>query len=92
MTNNFILTDENKELVKGILKDGEVLIVFEKKDGTMREMKCTLKSNIISEYWSASDTNKKVNYTDTALPVFDTIDKAWKSFRWESLKTFNTEF
>jgi hypothetical protein len=86
MTNNFTLTDQNKELLKELLKDGLVTIVFEKKDGTMREMKCTLKNNIISEYWSASDTGKTLTKTDSVLPVFDTIDKAWKSFRWDSIK------
>lgn len=90
MQNNFVLTEENKELFIALLKEGLVKIVFEKKDGTDREMICTLKPSIISEYWISAESRMKFN--ESVLPVFDLDAKGWRSFRWESLKTYDMDF
>jgi hypothetical protein len=90
MQTNFVLTEENKDLFIALLKEGTVKIVFEKKDGAMREMLCTLKHSIIAEHWISAEAQRK--FVDSVLPVFDLEAKAWRSFRWESLKTYDMDF
>jgi hypothetical protein len=90
MQTNFVLTEENKDLLTALLKEGLVKIVFEKKDGTIREMLCTLKPSIISEYWISAENRMKFN--ESVLPVFDLDAKGWRCFRWESLKTYDMDF
>lgn len=90
MENKFVLNEENKDLFIALLKEGIIKIVFEKKDGSKREMKCTLKHSIIAEYWISAETQRK--FSDAVLPVFDIEVKGWRSFRWDSLKTYDTDF
>jgi hypothetical protein len=45
-----------------LLKDNILLVKFTKKDGSVRELKCTLKPNIINEYY---ENNSKPTATRT---------------------------
>ena len=53
------------------LKDNEILVTFEKTDGTEREMLCTLIENKIPDEKKPKNTGKKVN--TESLSVFDYI-------------------
>ena len=78
---------EKEELRKwliSVLKDGEVTLKFEKKDGTVRDMKATLKSDMVVEYEKKTDREKVIN--EEILPVFDLEKQEWRSFRLDSLK------
>ena len=78
-------TDEALELkVKNALIDNlsEVRIKFTKKDGTERDMLCTLvESKIPEDKKPKSDTT----ITGDVLRVFDLEKQDWRSFRWDSI-------
>lgn len=67
-----------------VLKEQPVNLKFEKKDGSVRKMKATLKSDMVVEYEKKTDKEKVVN--EEVLAVFDLDKNEWRSFRLESLK------
>lgn len=77
----------NKYDLKQQLQGGVVTVVFEKKDGTMRTMRCTL----LAEYLPAptgpqlltEDTRAE---NDNVLSVWDIDNGGWRSFRLDSIK------
>ena len=52
------------------LKNGPMIVTFEKKDGTIRKMKCTLKSDLLTEYEKKTDRESKPNL-DNLFSGFD---------------------
>jgi WYL_2, Sm-like SH3 beta-barrel fold len=71
----------------GVLNDIRVFIKFNKKDGTEREMLCTL-SEEAPVY--EKKTERKAN-PDTCF-VFDVEKKEWRSFRYDSVTRVSFEF
>ena len=63
---------------------GPVTVVFEKKDGTLREMRCTLKDVPQYERKTESETTRKKN--DEIMSVYDMDKSEWRSFRIDSIK------
>ncbi len=82
-------TKEGREWLKGLLREREVTIFFTKKDGTEREMRCTLAENKIPSENAPINSGKK--QSDDALAVFDVVKSAWRSFRWDSVKKIEFE-
>ena len=84
-------TPEEQELFRNWLVEQlnivRVFIKFNKKDGTEREMLCTL-----SEEAPAYEkkTERKAN-PDTCF-VFDVEKKEWRSFRYDSVTRVSFEF
>ena len=71
-----VITDS---LTKGITE-----LEFLKADGSLRKMKATLQESIVPH----TDTKKdKEPNTDICI-IWDTDLEAWRSFRWDRLKTF----
>lgn len=66
------------------LAGGPLTITFEKKDGTLREMKCTLKDVPQYERKTESETPRKKS--DTSMSVFDIEKNEWRSFRIDSIR------
>lgn len=68
----------------------KVVVEFEKSDGTIRKMDCTLNLDLIPKFsipdWSDQDRTKEILDSD-ALKVYDLEKKAWRSFRWDSIKS-----
>ena len=86
-------TPEFREWLKGVLHDDitkNLCVVFTKKDGTDREMFCTLsESRIPAEKQpksQASDSTTAGQGNDSAIRVFDVQKQEWRSFRWDSVK------
>jgi hypothetical protein len=72
-----------REWLLGVLRMHETVeITFAKKDGTLREMKCTLKEGIIPKV-----DNPKTS--DTLCTVWDTVLNEWRSFKFENIKQIN---
>ena len=63
---------------------GPVTVVFEKKDGTLREMRCTLKDVPQYERKTESETPRKKD--DEVMSVYDMDKSEWRSFRIDSIK------
>jgi hypothetical protein len=75
-------TKRGKDWLRGLLQSEKVTIVFEKKDGTLREMVCTLKD--IPTDKTPKGVSKKES--DEAIAVFDLDKNDWRSFRFDSVK------
>ena len=84
-----------KEWTYGLLRDNNVkhlCVTFTKKDGTEREMYCTLsESRIPADKQPKSGVEEAANSptVGSALRVFDTVTNEWRSFRWDSIKQVN---
>lgn len=76
-------TPEGRAWLRGLLQNEEVKITFTKKDGTEREMLCTLVSDKIPSEQSPKNTGKA--QSDEAIAVFDLENEGWRSFRWDSV-------
>lgn len=78
--------DKNKfrKWLHSHLAYGPVTVVFEKKDGTLREMRCTLKDVPDYERKTESETPRKKN--NEVMSVFDMDKSEWRSFRIDSVK------
>jgi hypothetical protein len=72
-----------REWLLGVLRMHDpVEIVFTKSDGTVREMKCTLKEDVVPKV-----ENPKTS--DTLCTVWDTHIGDWRSFKFENVKQIN---
>ena len=82
-------TPEFKEWLHGLLHDESIkdmCVVFTKKDGTEREMRCTLSAGRIPAD-KTPVTKESVSQTaGSAVRVFDEDKQEWRSFRWDSIK------
>ena len=73
-----------REWVKGILQRETATLTFQKKDGTIRVMKATLREEHMPVFEKKTDTVRKVN--DEVLSVVDIEKNEWRSFRFDSIK------
>ena len=77
--------------LKGLLHDEstkDLCVVFTKKDGTEREMFCTLSAGRIpADKKPTQETSTTSSQTaGSAIRVFDEEKSEWRSFRWDSIK------
>jgi hypothetical protein len=77
--------DVGREWLTGVLKNGTANVEFEKKDGTIRVMKCTLTPALLPTINESEKPARKVSL-DTLI-VYDMEANAWRSFRWDSVKS-----
>ena len=77
-------TPEGREWLRGLLQNEEVTITFTKKDGTEREMLCTLKPDFIPSEKAPKNSGKA--QSDESIAVFDLDKEEWRSFRWDSVR------
>ena len=77
-----------KRWLKSHLAYGETTVVFTKKDGTERVMKCTTNPELVPavEIVESAEPKKEKKVNEEVMPVYDLEAKAWKSFRWDSIK------
>ena len=80
------------------LREAVCDVTFNKADGTQRQMRCTLKPEIVNEFISEPEhternhrtTPKKPN--DGLMTVFDLDVKDWRSFRFERIVEFYADY
>ena len=86
-----LLTDgerENELLSMLRSSDEGIWVNFEKKDGSEREMLCTLSGGLIPmDKKPKTSSEASTSTIGSALPVFDVNKGEWRSFRWDSVKT-----
>jgi hypothetical protein len=78
----------NKYELKQQLQGDIATVTFEKKDGTVRAMRCTL----LAEYLPAPEgpqllTESTRQENDQVLSVWDIENGGWRSFRLDSIKS-----
>lgn len=74
-----------------IANDTPVVVVFTKKDGTERKMRCTLNSRLLPKVEVIESDFKKlstrnISRSDSAQRVYDLDIMQWRSFSWNSVK------
>ena len=70
------------------LREGKCIVTFEKINGELRKMLCTLNSTLIPmEETEVGEKRTKVANPDV-VPVYDLESNGWRSFRWNSVKEF----
>ena len=76
-------TEDGKQWLVGLLRTDIAMVNFKKKDGTLRDMKCTLREDIITPHDKKTDRVKEAN--KEVLPVWDVDKGEWRSFRYDSI-------
>lgn len=79
----------NRESMVDQLHRGICTVVFEKKDGSMREMHCTLHPDRLPQRQTLTEVSPTPPNPDT-IRVFDTDLQEWRSFRVDSVNSFST--
>ena len=74
----------DREKIKETLIDSICDVRFTKVDGTVRDMRCTLKAELLPDAGESEETTKKT-VNESVLPVWDLDKKAWRSFRVDSV-------
>ena len=65
-----------------------IRVNFEKKDGSEREMLCTLSGGLIPvDKQPKTSSETSTSTIGSALPVFDINKGEWRSFRWDSINS-----
>ena len=72
-----------REEMLDMLRNGLCYVEFEKKDGTLREMTCTVNQTYIPRDKMPKDG---VDYADSVIRVFEVSKDQWRSFRVDSVK------
>lgn len=89
--------EEFKSWTLGLLHDENiksgVCVTFTKKDGTERQMQCTLCESRIPENKRPKSEGESQNpsTSGSALRVFDIELGEWRSFRWDSIKSIHCD-
>lgn len=86
------LENHFKDPVETALNEGMTLsVVFTKVDGTERTMLCTKNSEIISERYTPEErkTDREYKEPEGVARVFDLEKNAWRSFRYDSIKSYS---
>ena len=79
-----------REWFESLLKNEIVTITFTKKDGTEREMRCTLKQTLLplAEVVESTEEDKpKRAKSETSIAVYDLDVEGWRAFSIDSVKT-----
>lgn len=82
-------TSWQAKYLKGILREGEVNVKFVKKDGSERDMRCTLKADLLPEQTDLEEQVQKKTPNPDLLAVWDLDKNAWRSFRVDSIIGFS---
>ena len=73
-----------REFIKGVLQNETATLTFQKKDGTMRVMKASLRKEHMPVYEKKTERVRSEN--DEVLSVVDLEKKEWRSFRYDSIQ------
>ena len=79
-----IPSENTKEFIRNILFEGEAVVKFTKVDGTIREMPCTLKPELLPTM-VVKEGARTVVENESVLRVFCTDKQEWRSFRVASV-------
>jgi hypothetical protein len=79
-----------REELLDVLRTGTVNVTFTKKDGTERNMRCTLREAMIpTEALPTGESTRKKS--DAVISVFDLEKDDWRSFRVDSVTSYQVE-
>jgi hypothetical protein len=87
-------SQEAKDWLWGVLKEGVVTIAFTKVDGTHRVMKSTLKPELLpvvepKPVVEGEEPKPKKKQSEATVRAFDVEKQDWRSIRWDSISSIN---
>lgn len=74
------------QTIKDALHNGVVVVSFTKSNGELREMRCTLRTDMIPQTPVVEGKTPKKENPDIQA-VWDVEKQAWRSFRFDSVNT-----
>lgn len=93
-------TEENwsemREWLKGLMEDNVVTVVFTKKDGTERVMRCTTNPELVPQVVHETNTSNPIDFPTVkkerkinmnTLVAYDLAKSDWRSFVVKSVKS-----
>ena len=78
---------EKYEELKQALQSGTRLVTFTKKDGTVREMRCTLQPDLLPPQKDLEEAIQEKKVNTEALAVWDLDKEAWRAFRIDAINS-----
>jgi hypothetical protein len=72
-----------KDAIREAARAGVISVQFTKKDGSLREMRCSLQEQYLPPLMGDAETTTKDN--PDVLAVWDIEVKGWRSFRIDSV-------
>jgi hypothetical protein len=78
----------DRESVKHELHRTVCKVIFTKVNGEERVMRCTLSESMIPQVEDSNDIKKERKENPEVQRVYDVESNGWRSFRWDSLKSF----
>jgi hypothetical protein len=90
MTTGTNLYHELKADLKKLLQEKVLTVLFTKKDGTEREMLCTLLPEHLPvvDKKEGDEVKPLKKQSEDSIAVWDLEAKAWRSFRIDSVKSY----
>jgi hypothetical protein len=82
----------DRDTIKNALYEKICKVTFTKVNGEERVMYCTLNELMIPSDGVLSETTKSKTENPAVQPVYDVNAPGWRSFRWDSVKDFTSEF
>ena len=74
--------------LRDLLRKDILLVVFTKADGTVREMLCTLRADLLPEY---EGPKRRGNDHPDAIHVWDLEKEAWRAFKTSTVLEVHAE-
>jgi|TARA_B110000977_G_C11073197_1_gene490258 hypothetical protein len=86
----------DQPILKSALQEGLCTVTFTKVNGDERVMTCTTKADLLPpvvEVVLAEGQEPKAKKTPNpdVMAVYDTLAEGWRSFRWDSVKSYTLE-
>lgn len=78
----------SKAELKEKLSQSVAKVIFNKSDGTLREMRCTLMSEFLPAKKELTEEVKPRKQNDDVVAVWDLDKESWRSFRLDSIVSF----
>lgn len=79
----------NRNEMLETLRENVVDVVFTKKDGSERQMTCTLNMEAIdNEFHPKSGADQGATVNEEVIKVFDLVANGWRSFRVDAVTLF----
>jgi len=78
----------SRETMVEVLKNNVVKLTFTKKNGEARDMRCTLREDLLPQRDVSIDNPKERKSSNEVIAVYDLEKKDWRSFRIDSVNTF----
>lgn len=83
-----------RSILKAILNNGTVQVVFEKVDGSIRVLNCTTNSakitSVTGEEDDADGAKSTRKESTSVISVFEVDEEKWKSFKLDKLISINS--